>query len=101
MRQRETKTEREGEGENEGGKKAMKDRGKDRGDKEQNLSFSSGYLRVMRSLSVSWLKHARVSQGRICTDNFTCCHTEIELAYQTPPNHSILTPGQLVPALTL
>ena len=25
-------------------------------------------------------QHERVSQGRICTDNFTCCHTEIEAA---------------------
>ena len=24
-----------------------------------------------------------VSQGRICLDNFTCCHTEIEVADQT------------------
>ena len=24
-----------------------------------------------------------VSQGRICSDNFTCCHTEIEVADQT------------------
>ena len=28
-------------------------------------------------------QHAGVSQGRICTDNFTCCHTEIEAADQT------------------
>ena len=28
-------------------------------------------------------QHARVSQGRICSDNFTCCHTEIEVADQT------------------
>ena len=28
-------------------------------------------------------QHASVSQGRICTDNFTCCHTEIEGADQT------------------
>ena len=28
-------------------------------------------------------QHANVSQGRICTDNFTCCHTEIEVADQT------------------
>ena len=28
-------------------------------------------------------QHACVSQGRICTDNFTCCHTEIEVADQT------------------
>ena len=24
-------------------------------------------------------QHASVSQGRICSDNFTCCHTEIEV----------------------
>ena len=24
-----------------------------------------------------------VSQGRICRDNFACCHTDIEVAYQT------------------
>ena len=28
-------------------------------------------------------QHASVSQGRICTDNLTCCHTEIEAADQT------------------
>ena len=28
-------------------------------------------------------QHASVSHGRICTDNFTCCHTEIEAADQT------------------
>ena len=28
-------------------------------------------------------QHASVSQGPICTDNFTCCHTEIEAADQT------------------
>ena len=28
-------------------------------------------------------QHASVSQGRICEDNFTCCHTEIEVADQT------------------
>ena len=28
-------------------------------------------------------QQATVSQGRICTDNFTCCHTEIEVADQT------------------
>ena len=41
-------------------------------------------------LFVCWLvgcstsqQHAIVSQGRICSDNFTCCHTEIEVADQT------------------
>ena len=28
-------------------------------------------------------RHASVSQGRICTDNFTCCLTEIEVADPT------------------
>ena len=28
-------------------------------------------------------QHASVSQGRICTDNFTCCHTEVEVADPT------------------
>ena len=28
-------------------------------------------------------QQASVSQGRICADNFTCCHTEIEAADQT------------------
>ena len=28
-------------------------------------------------------KHASVSQGRICSDNFTCCHTETEVADPT------------------
>ena len=28
-------------------------------------------------------QHASVSQGRICTDNFTCCHTEMEAADPT------------------
>ena len=42
-------------------------------------------------LFVCWLvgwcltpqQHASVSQGRICSDNFTCCHTAIEVADQT------------------
>ena len=28
-------------------------------------------------------QHTSVSQGRICTDNYTSCHTEIEVADQT------------------
>ena len=28
-------------------------------------------------------QHACVSQGQICSDNCTCCHTEIEAAHQT------------------
>ena len=40
--------------------------------------------------AVGWLvacltsqQHASVPQGRICSDSFTCCHTEIEVAGQT------------------
>ena len=38
---------------------------------------------------------ASESQGRICSEKFTCCHTEIEVADQTSisPSHSLLTPG--------
>ena len=48
-------------------------------------------------------QQASVSQGRICSHNFTCCHTEIEVAdpTSTSPSHSILTPGRPVPVLTL
>ena len=48
-------------------------------------------------------QQASVSQGRICTDNFTCCHTEIEVADQTfyLTQSSIPTPGRPVPVLTL
>ena len=47
-------------------------------------------------------QQASVSQERICKDNFTCCHTEIEVADQTfNLTHSILTPGRPVPMLTL
>ena len=42
------------------------------------------------SLFVGWLlacltsqQHPSVSQGRICSDNLTCCHTEIEAADPT------------------
>ena len=28
-------------------------------------------------------QYTSASQGRICSDNFTCCHTEIEVADQT------------------
>ena len=52
-------------------------------------------------------QHASVSQGRICSDNFTCCHIEIEVADQifhltqsqytdtrpTSPSTDPITPG--------
>ena len=51
------------------------------------------YLRdrsAVTAMCGSWLlacltsqKRASVSQGRICSNNFTCCHTETEVADQT------------------
>ena len=47
-------------------------------------------------------QHASVSQGRICSNNFTCCHTDTEVADQTfHLTQSILTTCRPVPALTL
>ena len=44
-------------------------------------------LCLLLSVPVDWLvawlpsqQHASVSQGRICSDNYTCCHTETEVA---------------------
>ena len=60
------------------------------------------------SLFVGWLQqHASVSQGRICSDNLTCCRTEIQAAYPsfyltqsqytdtgpTSPSFDPITPG--------
>ena len=50
-------------------------------------SVACGMYRNGRGI-VCWLFNVpatcySVSQGRICEDNFTCCHTEIEVAAQT------------------
>ena len=54
-------------------------------------ALKDGYILLwMDNAFVCWLvgcltsqQQASVSQGRICTDNFTSCHTEIEVADQT------------------
>ena len=48
-------------------------------------------------------QHASVCQGRICSDNFTCCHTEIEVADQTFhfTQSQYTDTGPSVPVLTL
>ena len=49
-------------------------------------------------------KHASVPQGRNCSASCTCCHTAREVGrskFLSRLVHSILTPGQPVPALTL
>ena len=44
-------------------------------------------------------QHVRVSQGRICSDNFL--RKKLQTKLSISPSHSILTPGQPLPALTL
>ena len=56
-------------------------------------SENSPALEAQRSLlggSLTSQQQASVSQGRICSDSFLCCHTEIEVADQT----SYLTKSQ-------
>ena len=46
---------------------------------------SGGKIQGKVCLLVGYLtsqQHASVCQGRICSDNFKCCHTEIEVADQ-------------------
>ena len=43
--------------------------------------FTAGVCLLVGCLTSQ--QHASVSQGRICSDNSTCCHTEIEVADQT------------------
>ena len=56
--------------------------------------WQAGKADVLTVTPVDWIvcllvdclksqQHASVSQGRICTDNFTCCPTEIEAADPT------------------
>ena len=54
------------------------------------FEFYSVMHRMQKCLALMWLvgcltsqQHASVSQGRICLDIFTCCHTEIEVADPT------------------
>ena len=50
------------------------------------ISISDGCLVVFVGLLVGCLmsqQQASVSQGRICSDNCMCCHTEVEAADQT------------------
>ena len=63
-----------------------------RKNREHHRNLSSGVYPV-RLLLVGCLmpqQQAKISQGRICSDNLTCCHTEIEDADQT----FYLTPSQ-------
>ena len=46
-----------------------------------HVSVYVGFVLLVGCLTSQ--QQASVSQGRICSDNFTCCHTEIEAADQT------------------
>ena len=55
-----------------------------------NTGRTSSKYHVLQSYRVCLLvgcltsqQQASVSQGRFCSDSFTCCHTEIEVADQT------------------
>ena len=51
---------------------------------QQHASVSQGCCLLFLFIGcLTSQQHASVSQGRICSDNFTCCHTEIEAADET------------------
>ena len=54
-------------------------------------------------LCLTSLQHARVALGWICSDYFTCCHTETEVADQTVhlTQSQYTDNGPTSPALTL
>ena len=63
-------------------------------------------LGLERALLVGCLmsqQHASVSQGRICSDNFSAAtlRQKLQTKLSVSPSHTILTPGRPVPALTL
>ena len=47
------------------------------------VPYCSWYVSILFDGCLTSQQHASVSNGRICSDNFTCCHTEIEVADQT------------------
>ena len=55
---------------------------------QQTLNLNTAHADVCRGKllfvgCLTFQQHASVSQGQICSDNFTCCHTEIEVADPT------------------
>ena len=53
------------------------------GREERDREREGGLLLLLFVGCLTSQQHASVSQGRICTDNFMCCHTEIEAADPT------------------
>ena len=59
-----------------------RDDGGGRRGQEMHKSMHDGWDCLLAGCLTSH-QHASVSQGRICSDNLTCCHTEIEVADPT------------------
>ena len=72
---KERKTDRQKKERKEGRKKQRQEKRKIEKEKKGYSLFVVGCLTSQQQASVS--------QGRICEDNFTCCHTEIEVADPT------------------
>ena len=51
--------------------------------KNFNVSIHSDVQDCLLVGRLTSQQHSSVSQGRICSDNFTFCHTDIEVADQT------------------
>ena len=51
--------------------------------KHQHKDIQTGVCFCLFVAYLTSQQHESVSQGRICSDKFTCCHTEIEVADQT------------------
>ena len=86
---------------------------KTRAGKRRTRQTDQAYIEIRQTLvcllvgCLTSQQHASVSQGRICSDKFTCCHTEIEAADQafhltqsqytdtgrTSPSADPITPG--------
>ena len=51
---------------------------------KKELNFRNcDWKKLLFACCLTSQQHASVSQGRICSHNFTCCHTEIQVAHQT------------------
>ena len=62
--------------------KQLEDRRKEVRKKENRSARESRVYSLLVGCLTSQ-QHASVCQGRICSDNFACCHTEIEVADPT------------------
>ena len=74
------------------------------GPQQQGTTMFGEWCGLFVVCCVTSRQHASVSQGRICSDKFTCCHTEIEVAdpnfhltqsqyTDTGPSSDPITPG--------